>query len=404
MPKKYKTSFVQLDGSPLPLYTHPTLVHGVLRIYYRHPAVKLARGEGTIKGAILRAGGKVELSRAWWDKYQNLRYGTRLPDADDAAVEPGGIVPGSWDALIAHFEHNSAQWRRNKASTKAGTRIYLKKIGEAFGPYKVAKTTAVAIKTLIDRKEFGDPATGTKPAPSGARLLRTTFHMLCEHARKPPLSWIATNPIADIDKPRSTNPKGHRTWLESEVNAWRLAFPDPASDARRFLEIGLAFGARAGDLMSLGWKNIEDGVLSFTPEKTERSTSAEVHLEVRGSNLLAVLAHCPKNQTYFFEQPPAGFNQWTDPAKLVALRAKPWSYTRLRKSFAGWRSDAGLADHCVIHGLRKLFATRMANAGASVQDIADALGDTVESAQIYIQARDRRKGAARGQRLVHEAA
>lgn len=405
MTKKYKTSFVQLDGSPLPLYTHPTLVQGVFRIYYRHPAVKLARGEGTIKGAILRAGGKVELSRAWWDRYQNLRYGRPLPDTDeDAAVEPGGIVPGSWDALIADFEVNNARWKRNKPGSKAETKKYFRKLSEAIGPHKVAKTTSTHLKALIDKKEFGDRATGTKPAPGAARVLRTTLHMLCEHARMAPLQWIAVNPVADIEKPQSANKKGHHTWTEAEVNAWRLAFPDPMSEARRFLEIALAFGARAGDLMSLGWQNIADGVLSFTPEKTEGSTGVEVHLEIRGSHLLAVLEHCPKNRPFFFQQPVAGSNQWTDAANLVALRAKPWSYSRLVKSFGLWREAAGLDTRCKIHGLRKTFATRMANAGASVQDVADALGDTVESAQIYIQARDRRKGAARGQRLVHEAA
>src|SRR5262249_9446029 len=133
---KYRTTFVQVDGLPLPEYVHPILDRtGVFRTYFRRPGLVLERGKGTIQGAVLRAAGRVELSRQWWDRYFNLKHGTPLPEpSDDEVAERGHVVPGSWDALIAHFETHNAQWRRNKASTQRGTRIYLKKIGEALGP------------------------------------------------------------------------------------------------------------------------------------------------------------------------------------------------------------------------------------------------------------------------------
>jgi integrase len=306
---------------------------------------------------------------------------------------------------MAHYTTCSRQWLALKESTRGGYRPYHLLISTVLGRHRVAKTAPATIEALIQKKEFGTKG-HSEPAPGAARQLRTTFGLLCEHARRQ-LKWISVNPIPDIDKPRPKNKQGWHTWSESQVNAWRLAFPDPASDARCFLEMGLAWGARAGDLCRLGFKDIEDGVLSFTPEKTETSTGAEVNLPVKGQHLLAVLAHRSQTQRYFFQQPPRGSNQYTGD-KLVALKPAPWSYTRLRKSFVEWRAAAGLPDmgddRCVIHGLRKLFATRMSNAGVSLQDIADALGDTEESAKIYIARRDKRKGAARGVNAVSEAA
>ena len=106
--------------------------------------------------------------------------------------------------------------------------------------------------------------------------LHRVFGLLFEHARLS-LKWVGVNPVRDIKKPKSKNKDGHHTWTKEEVSAWRKAFPVVNPDgtpcmARRFLELALAWGARASDLLQLGWKNVDGGVVSFVPSKTRIST------------------------------------------------------------------------------------------------------------------------------------
>jgi len=403
--KHYKSTFRLTNGEPFP----PRHVNakidpsGVLRAYWRGPGYEeLPRGAATIPGVRLlrmvqntvHPAWVVEVTARFWDTYRWLRHGGPQPAANGAepVVGKGGLVPGSWDALISHYKAHSRSWNEDKsAKTQKGYDTYLNLISRVLGPHKVAKTRQEDIEALI--------ATKRTDRNGGAKQLRTTLAMLCEHARKAPLKWIEANPVRDIAKPKSKNKLGLHTLTEAEVETVRRAYPDHASDERALLEIGVAFGPRAGDLCRLGWKNIANGVISFMPDKTEESTGAEVVLPVEGEHLLAVLAHRSKTDTYFFQQPPKGSNQWNR-HKIVVFKHAPWDYTRARKTWKAMRELAGIGDKPTLHSMRKCFATRMANAGANPQDIADALGDTLESAMIYTRLRDKRAGSARAFRAA----
>lgn len=401
--RKYRSTFRQADGAPFPPdRVKAQIIKGRLYTYFREGGPD--RKIHVITGARLVRVGVVELSPGWWDQYFSLKHGRPLPAAEGAEIEKGRALPGSWDALINDYTQTNRRWLGMAEETQSGYRTYLRKIASILGPHKVAKTQPEQIEALILKKQFGVPGDDEqKAAPMGARMLRQVFSLLCEHARKK-LKWIDQNPVRDIEKPKSANPDGHRTWAEAGVSAWRETYPYANPDgtacmARRFLELALAWGPRAGDLLDLGWKNIEAGEISFKPKKTRNSTGAVVHLAVDNiaedrEHLLAVLALCPRDEKFFFQKPPRGMNQYNR-HKLVALIPEPWSYTRLRKSVRDWRAAAGLPEDCTSHGLRKLFATRMANRGVDLQDIADALGDTIDSARIYVAARNKRAGSLR---------
>jgi integrase len=378
------------------------------RVYYdRHRRLRSYYGpRGSQMGF---CPGVEPFTKPWWDGYLALRDGRPLPMPE--VVEKGKVVPGSWAVLIAHFKEHNDGWKKMDAdSTQRGYLPYMNRISEIIGPYKVAKTEPATIKEFISKVRFGDPNASDekkrKPRPGAARMYYTIFGLLYEHACDPNgLAWVAVNPMRGkfIEKPKTLNKDGHHTLTEVEVEALRLAHPDYASDERAFLEIGMHWGPRAGDLMQLGFKNIEAGFVTFTPEKTKNSTGAEVALPVEGEHLLAVLAHRPKTGTFFFQQPPKGSNQWNR-HKIVDLSPRCWDYTRARKTWKEMRERACIGEEAVIHSMRKCFATRMANAGASLTDIADALGDTEESAKIYVQKRNKRAGAARAVRLAAKVA
>jgi integrase len=397
---KYRSTFQQPDGTPFaPLYVNVKIDGGVLRAYWRGPGYRdLPRGGATIPGVRLLRTGRIEASAKFWDRYNWLRYGKRPPDADDleTANEPGAIVSESWDALIAHYRLHNAPYRRLGKKARHDRDIVLHKIGMNLGGKKVAKAELRHLKELLDKIEFGDPTAkerkAREPRPSAAIAYRLVFGMLFDHARTP-LGWVQANPIRDIEKAKRPNKDGLATLTEASVRALRAAYPDYASDERALLELGCGWGARAGDLLSLGWKNVEDGMITFCPTKTKESTGAVVTLPVEGEHLLAVLAHRPKAARYFFQAPPKGSNQWNQDW-VVELNPKCWGYRRAWELWKGMRETAGITDTDVtLHSMRKYFACRMIDNGARVQGVADALGDTLESAQIYFAKRDKVKGA-----------
>jgi hypothetical protein len=150
------------------------------------------------------------------------------PRSADDGVEHGRVAPFTWDALIAHFKDHNARWKQNSENTKIKSGYYLDQITKVLGRFRVDKSLD-AVKLLIRRKEFGDEASGIKPAPAAALKYYVACSVLCEHARKRPLQWIDRNPVRDIDKPRLTNRDGHATWTPAEADQFRAACPDDLS-------------------------------------------------------------------------------------------------------------------------------------------------------------------------------
>jgi hypothetical protein len=135
---KYRSTFRQTNGEPFPpRYVNAKVNGGVLRCYFRGP-----HGKGTIKGARLVRTGFVECSARWWDTYWSLRHGKSLPVEDGAepVVEKGGLVPGSWDALIAHYKAHNIGWKEMGEKTQNGYLIYQNHISRVIGSHGVAIT------------------------------------------------------------------------------------------------------------------------------------------------------------------------------------------------------------------------------------------------------------------------
>lgn len=72
------------------------------------------------------------------------RCGTasRCPrDGAEPVVEEGGLVPGSWDALIMHYKAHNTGWAKIKPKTQGGYLIYHDYISRTIGSRIVAKMT-----------------------------------------------------------------------------------------------------------------------------------------------------------------------------------------------------------------------------------------------------------------------
>jgi integrase len=204
--------------------------------------------------------------------------------------------------------------------------------------------------------------------PHAANNLLKVLHMILEHAVE--VDMIASNPASRVRKFK-TRSDGFHTWAEEEVARYE-AYHALGSKARLALAL-LLTGQRRGDVVRMGWQHISGDAIVVRQEKT--GTALLIPLDIDPS-LPEALALVPKtNMTFLvtrFGAPftPRGFTTW------------------FRKEC----DEAGLPKRCSAHGLRKLVATRLSNAGCP-EDMIKAITGHRSSSEVarYTKARDQKR-------------
>jgi integrase len=102
----------------------------------------------------------------------------------------------------------------------------------------------------------------------------------------------------------------------------------------------------------MGWQNVDNDSVAVRQQKTGKSLLIPLHPALK-----AMLASVPKTNMTF----------------LVTERGAPFTAQGLGDWFKKQCRVAGLS-YCSAHGLRKAAATRLANAGCSVNEIAAITG------------------------------
>jgi integrase/recombinase XerD len=245
---------------------------------------------------------------------------------------------------------------------------------------------------------------GMSETPGAANNWLKIMGHLLKYAKR--TGFIDVNPLADgLEKLPPNRPGGFRTWREDEIEAYRAHWP-VGSTARLAFELALNTGAAPVDLVKLGWMNVQrdagdafrglrDGGgdpaaggsrdhralarIRYRRQKTERRKGTE-ETPLVDIPILPELAEVlpPPDGRPFVDRHPVG----------------------LGNSMRRWTAAAGLGEadakgrHLTIHGLRKALGRRLAEAGASVHEIASVLGhETIASVQVYTRAYDRAKAA-----------
>jgi integrase len=191
---------------------------------------------------------------------------------------------------------------------------------------------------------------------------------------------MATNPARDVKRKKYAT-EGFHTWTEAEVAAFEKQHPI-GTKARLALALYLYLGVRKGDMVKLGPKNIheptapgEPRTIRFTPGKTRYK-----RLRESVKPILPALEH-------ILERSPTGAK-----AFLETSRGKPHGAKGFGKHMRGWCTEAGLSLDCTSHGLRKVGATRCAEAGATeYQMMAIFDWDTPAQAATYIKEANRKR-------------
>jgi integrase len=264
-----------------------------------------------------------------------------------------------WNAYVASAKYKNFQRKGNRDS--AWNRIVDLGLDQAV----LAELTKKGLLKIIDavaEKQWG-----------AARNLRDTLFCLYAEADIP-------NPLAGTARPKSTtNPLGHYSWEEEDVELYRAYYP-LGTKPRLALEIFLYTALRCVDARRAGKGTIRNGKVTLIQKKIEKEGDrARVTIPVH-ANLQTAIDACRV----------VGQLTW-----LVNDEGEMYTAGYLSASFARWcKAVPGLNPRCRAHGLRKACAKRLIDAGVSVPHAAAITGHLDwRELQHYAEARDRVLGA-----------
>lgn len=235
-----------------------------------------------------------------------------------------------------------------------------------FADCPIAKFTADHVRLLRNRKQ-------DKPAAANRRVaeLRKMFAWGVEECG----AWLKKNVAAEV-KGLKREVKGFIAWTEEDVAQFEAKWPIGTMPRMAFA-IMLFTGVRRSDAVLLGPPMVEDGSITFMPQKTRRQK------KVLTLPILDVLQQV-LNQT------PHGLKTW-----LVHKKGETFTAA----GFGGWfrdRCDEAGLPHCTAHGVRKIAAETVAENGATEKQMMDLFGWTKADLAAYYTRKANQKKIASG--------
>jgi integrase len=289
-----------------------------------------------------KAGFAVYLSGTPWCEDFMRQYAAALDGvkAQPAAIGMERTKPGTINALIVSYY--ALVFPTLAPSTQKLRRPLLERFRAEHGDKPVAKLEAAHIAAIMAAKA---------KAPTAANALHKLLHHLLGHAAT--LGMITSNP-AKLVKRFKIRGDGWHTWSEEEVARYVERHP-PGTKAHLALMLTLYTGQRRSDVIRMGWQHIRQTEKGPKIAVRQKKTDTPLLLPV-APELAQALDHVPRTNLTF----------------LLNAHGAPFA-----QGFGKWFRDrcneAGLPQ-CSAHGLRKLAATRMANAGCTDEQLMAVFG------------------------------
>jgi integrase len=281
--------------------------------------------------------------------------------AERNTIGSSRTLPGSFDALCVAY-YQSAAFCALRETTRAARRSVIEAFRAQHGTKPLRGLTRAHIHGIV----------GAKAAtPEAANMLLKVLKVMLGFAVD--IGLIAANPAQGIKRYKSRG-GGIHSWTETEVERFRDRHP-VGTKARLALELLLGTAQRRADVVGLGWQAVRGTELAVRQEKTDRPLLIPMH-----PDLVAELAALPRTNLTF----------------ITMANGAPYSPQAFSEWFRARCNEAGLPQ-CSAHGLRKLAATRLAEAGASASEIAAITGHrTLTEVARYTSAADQARLARAG--------
>jgi len=300
------------------------------------------REDGKRRVRFRHGGFSIYLTGTPWSEDFMRQYGNLL----DRAVKPNANIggnrtkPGSVNALAVAY-YQSPDFRSLADSTKGHRRRIIDKFRSKNGdkPLKGLRREHI-VQIMADAAETPEAANNL------IKLLRVMLNYAVD------LGMIESNPATGIKRYKNRG-VGFHTWTEDEIGQFEAKHP-VGTKARLALVLLLHTGQRVSDVARMGWQHVNGDEIAVRQRKTGKALSIPLHPVLK-----AILAVLPRTNMTF----------------VVTERGASFKAQGLSEWFKKQCRAAGLS-HCSAHGLRKAAATRLANAGCSVNEIAAITGHT----------------------------
>jgi integrase len=269
-----------------------------------------------------------------------------------------GMAAGTLAWLFECYRETPV-WRDLSLETRKQREAIIAQMIRTAGDQPYAKITRATIVAGRDRRSA---------TPAQARHFLETLRGLFKWAAK--VSLVKEDPTIGVEDPARPKGSGIPVWTEEQVAAYEHRWPI-GTRQRVWLDVLLYTGLRRGDAVRLGRQHVRNGVATIKTEKS--SFTMEVTLPI-----LLVLADTLKAG-------PCG-----ELTFIVGANGKPLDKRTFGNQFRKACRAAGVKRSA--HGLRKIAATRAANAGATVPQLEAIFGWTGgRMASLYTRAADRRR-------------
>jgi integrase len=282
---------------------------------------------------------------------------------------------GSLRSLCVSY-FGCAEYKRMELRSRHVRRLILDRLCDAHGDKPAALMEPRHVRRIRDEK-----AELPEASNSIIKALRAVFR----HGVQ--AEMLTRNPAREVEYLRAGG-DGYHTWTVEEVEQFEARHP-VGTKARLALALLLYTAQRRSDVVRLGRQHVrKDGWLYFTQHKNRNRKPVTMELPI-----------LPALQR-IIDASPCG-----DLAFLVSERGTPYTADSFGNRFRIWCQQAGL-DHCSAHGLRKAAATRLAELGASIHEIAGVTGHrSLKEVQRYTTAtRQRVMAGAAMARLTEQTA
>lgn len=244
------------------------------------------------------------------------------------------------DALIDAYR-DSPEWKALATITKTTYEIYLrafKSVGHV-DPATIRRRDILSTRDAIAAKRGAGAANGFIHAAG------PLFKWAVDR------EWIETSPATRI----TSLPAGHLpAWTQEQAETACKGLPE---HLRRVVILALYTGQRRGDLCAMTWAAYDGQNIRLTQLKTKAKLVIPAHPVLK-----------------------AELDAWKRDATSITILTnadgRPWRPNNLSHHMPNWLSKLGLPEHLNVHGLRKLAAANLAEAGCSTKEIGAVTGHT----------------------------
>jgi integrase len=270
------------------------------------------------------------------------------------------------DALIEAYRR-SPEWDILAPNTQTMYAIYLRELGR----YGDALVATVRRRDILMARDLVLRGRGPGAAQGFIRAASAVFKWAVRR------EWIEHTPVTEIE---AIGGGELRAWTAQEANAAEAGLPERL---RRVVILARYTGQRRGDLCAMTWAAFDGDTIKVRQQKVRRQQKAVADL---------VIPCHPRLREELAT--------WrTDPVVALPTRTiltntlgRPWRPQHLSHELPQALGRIGLSTDLNVHGLRKLAATSLADAGCTPHEIAAITGHrTLAMVEYYTRTADQER-------------